>query len=504
MALPPGTHISYGGKVTLPKGKTYEDTEGTLFPSQQEAAASNSRLGTNPLTREPAVLSSRAGTSAFQKEVQPTIDSANAATDASRKAAEARSKEIAPTVEQLPPDVQAELDANKSEQELVEEKQQAAWDRQEKTARETYQSLTLANKATAAAEINSLTGSWGERRQLLQESNRANVANWNQQFIRTGQAEYSPGMSSDLITGKELEGQRKVKQLDDEYNAAVAAVNAATSQKNFAAAADLTKTLSSIEDKALAQMRENAKEAADVNAKIREKTVQASREMAISDIVKQGITDPMDIQDYLNNTDAGKQIGDITLKEIQDTLKIVNPSADLSGLTADYRTFKALKDAKDPLVDNMNYFGYLRAVGNASRKPEDGIAAGFKFSQTQQSQLLSGNFTSSEVAQMQADIAAHGIDQVVAGVPADQQELVRRVLAGSDSVADIGNEDSIFTRGYVSTLFGIPDTEDKVDSFLGFGGTTGASKLDDIMSRIQTWQGADYTDKEILKELQSD
>lgn len=348
--------------------KTYENTAGTVFDTHDAAAASNTLLGTNPSVNEPAVLSSRAGASTFQSTVQPTIDGANATVDASRQTTEAKkaAELAAASGEQLPPDVLAEMDANKTPEQKIYDMQIASWNRQETEAKSVYESLTLASKASAAAQINALGGSWRERRQLLEESNKANVANWNQQFIRSGQAEYSPGMSSDLITGKEREGARKVKELDDQYLAAVASVNAALEEKNYSAAANLGQTLRDIEKESLKAMADNAKEAAATNKKLKDNLLASSREMAISELVKQGYTDPVQIQDYLNNTDAGQQVGDITLKEISDTLKIVNPSADLAGLSADYKTFKYLKDNNDPTVSGLNYMGYLKAVHIAS------------------------------------------------------------------------------------------------------------------------------------------
>ncbi len=49
--------------------------------------------------------------------------------------------------------------------------------------------------------------------------------------------------------------------------------------------------------------------------------IQASRDSAISGLMKQGITDPKQMLDYLNFDDSGKQIGDFTASEIADTLK---------------------------------------------------------------------------------------------------------------------------------------------------------------------------------------
>lgn len=334
--------------------------------AQRMAIGAASALVPSVIKGEPAVLSSRMGADTFASTVQPTIDGANATVEAARakKAADASAAAAALVAkgEPIPQDVLDELNASRTPEEKASAARLASWDKQRADAEATNESLTLAAKATAAAQISTLSGQWQERKQLLERANSAEVATWNQQFLRTGQAEYSPGMTGTFITGKEQAGQAKVKALDDEYNAKIAAVNAALEKGNFERAAALTKDLTAIEDKALTAMQETAKAAAETNKKMKEALATSSREMAISGIVAQGITDPAEIQDYLNNTDAGEQVGDITLAEIEKVLKVVNPDPKLSGLSADYRTFKELQKIEDPAVKGLDYFGFLKAV----------------------------------------------------------------------------------------------------------------------------------------------
>lgn len=484
-------------EVTLPDGSTLMGTAAAAYGKS-----------------EPAVLSSRAGASAFESKVQPVIDSANQVTAAARKATDARrATDLAQANgEQLPPDVLAELDQGLTEEERVDKAQNASWDRQIETAQKTYRALTLASKASAAAQIQALTGQWNARKELLRQSTRANVASWNQQFIRSGQAEYSPGMTSEFLTGKEQEGARAVQALDNDYNAAVASVNTAVEERNYERAATLTSTLSGIEDKMLTRMKENAKEAAAVNAKLQESLTQSSREMAISDIVKQGITDPAEIQDYLNNTEAGAQVGDISLKEISDVLKIVNPSEDLAGLSTDYRTFKYLKDNNDPTVKDMSYMGYLRAVENAQRAPKEPKEGDtYKFSQGQQSQLLGGGFTSSDIAALQTDITRNGLSAVLANpsLTKEQQDVIRRALAGSENAAQITAPagEKFITSDYLAGLFTDTQLKKSADDegyrhLLTSWGTEKQNYLDHLMQVVEQYRKADYSDQEILKMMQ--
>lgn len=495
--------------ATLPKDAAELDTP------EQEAAFAGIQKAFAPTPGEPAVLSSVSGANKFQTNVQPQIDAANATlTDAQKTAAAKVAAAFAPVQDPnaVPADVQAEIDSSKTPEQLAYEQQLANWDDQEKTAKEVYDSMSLARTAAAQAQIGSLTGIWKERRALLQQSNKQNESQWTQQFFRSGQAEYSPGMTSDMITGKEQEGIRKVKALDDDFNSTVASINAAVDEKNFEGAAALTQTLQGIREKSLAAMKQNAKEAREINDKLRENAAKVSRQSAIANLFAQGITEPADILDYINYHDDGTQVGDITLEDIADTLKIINPSADMAGLDGDFKTFSYLQKNQPDQVKGMNYFDYLNAVGNAKRKATgEGGSAAFKFTPEQTSQLLSGNFTQSDIIAMQADIAAHGIETTVASMPEDQKKLVKRVLGKSDSVggdldADDGGE--FLTADYLSKLYGEDGLKTAADE-AGYRhvwtdwGTERKNYLDSLMNTVQQYRDADYTDKEILKMMQS-
>lgn len=460
---------------------------------------------------EPAVLSSRAGADAFKSMVQPDINTANAAVTAAaeKRNADAQAKAAAAVSkgEAIPQDVLDELNAGKTPEEQAAAAKLTAWNKQIADATSVADSLTLAAKATAAAEINTLKGQWEERKQLLEKSNSAELATWDQQFLRTGQAEYSPGMTGTFITSKEQAGQAKVKALDDEYNAKIAVINKELDKGNYERAATLTKDLNAIEDKALTLMSENAKTAAAINKKMKDDLAKSSREMAISGLVAQGITDPTEIQDYLNNTDTGEQVG-ITLEEISKTLKIVNPNTDLAGTSADYKTFKYLQDKKDPAVEGLDYMGFLKAVGIAQRKADTGTSTEFKFSQAQQSQLLTGGFNTTDIANMQSDIAAHGLDTTISGMSKEQQDLIKRTLAGSDTVAGITSPaDKFITTDYLSSLFGDAALQKSANDagfrhMLTSWDTEKQNYLDSLMNTVAQYRTAGYTDQEILKMMQ--
>lgn len=71
-----------------------------------------------------------------------------------------------------------------------------------------------------------------------------------------------------------------------------------------------------------------------------------SRENAIAGVIRQGITDPAEILDIVNFDDSGKQIGDISLEEINKILK---------GTSPEYKTLSEGQVLIDPKTGKVVY-----------------------------------------------------------------------------------------------------------------------------------------------------
>lgn len=462
-------------------------------------------------TSEPAAISSVSGADSFATKVQPAIDSANKSvqTASDNKSAIAAARTAAESAvasgEAIPQDVLDELKASTSPEDQAYAALLTGWSKQEQSAKDTYASLSVAAHESANAQIALLNSQWTQRKALLEQANAADVANWNQQFLRTGQAEYSPGMTGTFLSGKEQEGIRKVQALDDEYNSKINSINAALNQNDYELAARLTEDLTGIQDKAASVILDNAKVAADRNQAIEDATKQAKLEMNISSAVDQGLTSAGDIQKYLQDTGIAP---DASLDQIDSVLKIVNPSEDLSGLSADYKTFRYLKDNKDPAVEGLDYIGYLKAVHIATTN-QPSNSNSFKFSQVQNSQLLSGGFTQSEVDALQSDVATYGIDTTVSGLPQDQQDLIRRVLTNSNSFTTTPKQDFTITRESLRTAFGDnvlrKAARKPIEVATGIPYASDAeveSYLDTLMSTVEQYRAAGMSDADIMKQMQ--
>lgn len=347
--------------------RIYDTATGKQRPTTS-ASVPTSDLALPPLKNEPSVLSSESGRQTYQQDVIPYIEKLNAIESRALQLKAEKDKVNATTEEKIPEDI---LYEGEDPLETVARKERESWERQRADAEAVYDDLKFSIDRSAQAQVGSLKNQWSERTRLLEESNRANEATWKQQFIRSGQAEYSPGMTNDFLTAKEREGARLIQDLDNQYNAAIAAVNTAAEEKKYTAAADLANTLRSIESKMLDQMRKNAEEAKKVNDEYRKRASLITKQSAIVDLYEKGITEPSQLLDYLNFTEDGKFIGDVSLEDIQDTIKMINSSADLTGASADLRTFSLLypelKVGSPEFRDQYNKFVVTQA--SLKRKP---------------------------------------------------------------------------------------------------------------------------------------
>lgn len=494
----------------MPKAPTFSSSGGAIVPTDTSVYDPSSGAVLSPyqpIKGEPAVLSSVSGAESFASNVQPKIDQANANVTDAQTRQEAAKKAVAdafgatPNNGGVPADVQAELDANKTDAQKAYEARLANYDDLTKSLTDLYSGLSISSTNAANAQIASLTNQWQQRRALLQKSNDANVANWTQQFFRYGQAEYSPGMTGDMISQKEQEGAAAVQQLDDEYNAKVAEINTALAQNRYQAAATLTQELSDIQDKALTLMQANAQEAQATTDALRAQQQKTQLQASVAALYNGGMKDPASIQAYLNQNG-----GTATLEDISSIIKIIAPDESLSGTSSDYQTFTQMqKDEKVPA--DWSYFDFLNAQANARKVPAaTGADAEFKFSNAQISQLLSGNFTQGDIQAMQSDIAKYGVNSVVDGLPAEQQSLIRRVLATSGQVASTAAEQFI-TADYLKNLYG-PDALKKAADDAGYGGWFTSTDdettnyLNDLMQTVQSYRDAGYNDQDILKMMQ--
>jgi hypothetical protein len=287
---------------------------------------------------EPSVLSSAAGRNAFDKNVQPTITSAN---EAVKKAGE-NQLQTSKVTSSKEPEIPGELlNEGMTEMEKVNSQILKNLDKQIEDTKNMFSSLTLAQHANAQSQINTLTRQWNERRNMMQDNLSRGLRGVENSLIRSGVARYSPISAEDLLSVREKEGLAEISNYDAEYNGKVADINAAMEANMLTTAANLTKELNGIQEKSLAAMKEIAAETDKRNKEIRDRQIQSSRDSAIAGLIEQGITDPTQILNYLNYNDNGKLVGDFTAKEVGDAVASLMKSKTYpGGIIGEYEFYK--------------------------------------------------------------------------------------------------------------------------------------------------------------------
>lgn len=332
---------------------------------------------------EPVVLSSAAGKNAFESKVQPVINRANQNLLASQERAKATEKALADTKDILPEEIIDEMRADETPEQTSYRVQKESFDRQMNEAKNIFdQSITLSTN-TAQAEKNLLQSQWNQRKSELERANKGNLATWKQSFIRAGVSEYSPEIGSDLLTFKEKEGIQRLQELDTQYASLIGRVNAALEQNKFTAAANYSKSLADLEEKANELLADTIKEATETNKKIRERQIQASRDATIANLLEQGMTDPSQMMTLLNEAAvaSGFESGDFTAEEIGKTLKSLTDGKKdwqdkLSGTTRDFFILKGqglLPESIASLPEGAQMMAYLKL-----QKTVSGIGSGDK------------------------------------------------------------------------------------------------------------------------------
>lgn len=157
-------------------------------------------------------------------------------------------------------------------------------------------------------------------------------------------------------------------------------------------------------------------------------------------------------------------------------------------------------------VQRNNVTGEIRTAVNPpnSSSASSSIPGGATLSTTDKQALLGVGFTASEIVHIQADVNAHGLQTVLAGVSDSAQRNALQKVYGTP------NTTQFLTTTYLSNIFGDAALEKaasaagyKTGGFLGFGESGDKTTyLTHLMSIVNQYRQAGYTDQDILKMLQ--
>lgn len=224
--------------------------------------------------------------------------------------------------------------------------------------------------------IGGIRDKFDQREQAQVESNAQNLAGVKQVLNLGGSSRYAPISSQGIISAQESAGIKALADIDTLERQAINEARQAQSTNDFKLLEQKLSVLDGIRQEKAAAM-----------TSLQEAQEQSDKDNQIADLVSQGIVDPVEMLQTLN-----ERGGNFTL-------------ADMTG---------ALKG--------------LSEVGTGG--------GSFKFEQKQVGPLLGMGFTVSDINQMQSDFnSGQSIQSVLEGVPAEMQQAVKEALGVDEAAA---------------------------------------------------------------------
>ena len=221
--------------------------------------------------------------------------------------------------------------------------------------------------------LTGITGQWDARIREMQRVNDSRNASITTTGIRLGDRYTggSGGMFGGIIAEEERQGVERVAGLEAQKQAALsAAENAFRTQKWT----EYSKLVGLAQDKLNEQQEELQKLNAATqkqNELLEKQKKEDAENKIVTDAISQGFTDSKELANYLKTQGVS-----LDATNIEKILKVANPAEALSGLSADFKTYKFLLDSKDPSVKGMSYIDYQNAVYNATHAKPKGVGSG--------------------------------------------------------------------------------------------------------------------------------
>lgn len=226
---------------------------------------------------EPSVLSTATARDNFDTKIQPKIDQANRSVTS---IAQNQSNSQGSQKENQRPEIPTELLDDESPEDKLNREYLDRLDKQIENTKNVFNSTVFSLNTNAQGQINSLNRQLNERKSLMQDNLQRGLRGLETSLQRSGIARYSPISSDNLLTVREQEGIDEISKLDTEYNSKVAEINQALEANTMSVAAQLTKELGTIEEKALKAMQEQAKSVREANKELRDYNFKVAQEQA--------------------------------------------------------------------------------------------------------------------------------------------------------------------------------------------------------------------------------
>ncbi len=190
--------------------------------------------------------------------------------------------------------------------------------------------LKISQDQITNAYIDSITKRYEGLIEQQKEINRRAYARVQTSGLRSGTARYAPEIQSGILSAEESAGLSKISALESEKMTLIAEANQAKQNKDIEM---LDKKIADYNARRKEQnelLKEQKKLADEKAEKQKEYLKKLDNEKKIKELYDSGITDSASIATTLG----------ISLKEVDDAMKIINPDESLAGVSPDLKTFK--------------------------------------------------------------------------------------------------------------------------------------------------------------------
>jgi len=224
--------------------------------------------------------------------------------------------------------------------------------------------------ATTSSLLSSIKQEYNDLANEQRDLNKASERSFESFSVRNNIGRYTGERAQGLKNSVISAGIKSLRKIaGDEFAMLMKAENA-RNEKNFSLFSEYRDDLKKLRSDKTAKLLDLQKEIRKQSEDAAKAKIQASRDGAIGDLIKQGITDANQILNLLNYDDSGNLIGDFTAKEIKDTLTKLSPGNDLeklSGATRDFYILKGnngLPNEITSLPEEQQMFAFLRMMKN--------------------------------------------------------------------------------------------------------------------------------------------
>lgn len=251
---------------------------------------------------------------------------------------------------------------------------------------------------TLQGTLSAITSAWDARIADMATSNASANAAMKTTGYRTGM-QFTGGMGGPMgtiISAQERVGLQKIAELEGQKQDALIGARSAFEDKQWDKYVKLVDLADTSYKNQLAEYTNLRKAAEEQNKAL----IQSSRDSAIAGLVKQGVTDPVELMDYLNFNERGQQVGDFTTKEVADALKNLFPTG--TGIVGEYQFYS--REAKRMGQVPLTFEEYQNEDANRKRPITNINNSGLPAKTVAQVDKLSSSFDSSPIVKQYNEV----------------------------------------------------------------------------------------------------